>query len=126
MKTTGAELATARDELTGEIGRLRDELLAAESARDTLSQQVEQLTAENAAIQDQLVESDRLRVETSENQGHALSELAHRLSLVENERARLEADLGEALTALERAQAVAERTARGAEEPLPAASVAAR
>ncbi len=90
-----AEVGVERDKAKTELDQARSELTEVQSQRDGLTQQVEQLTAENAAIQDQLVESDRLRVETSESQGHALSELAQRLSQVERERAKLEAKLGE-------------------------------
>ncbi|MEM9893192.1 MAG: hypothetical protein AAF962_20175 [Actinomycetota bacterium] len=89
------DMAGERDAKKSELEQVTSELTEAQSQRDGLAQQIEQLTAENAAIQDQLVESDRLRVETSESQGHALSELAQRLSQVERERAKLEAKLGE-------------------------------
>ena len=88
-------VATAEEKDT-EIESLRSQNGELEAARDGLNQQVEQLNGENASIQSQLVEADRLRIEAAENQGHALSELAQRLSLVENERTRLEADLREA------------------------------
>ncbi|MCP5034671.1 MAG: hypothetical protein GY939_22940 [Actinomycetia bacterium] len=103
-----SKLSDDHDNLSAELKGVRRYLSDAEQGRDALSQQVGQLTAENSAIQDQLVESDRLRVETSESQGHALSELAHRLSLVEMERAKLEdrfsgstAELAETKTSLE-------------------------
>ncbi len=89
-------LTSESEELKGEIEGLRAQTAELEAARDGLTQQVEQLNGENASIQSQLVEADRLRIEAAENQGHALSELAQRLSLVENERTRLEADLREA------------------------------
>jgi len=94
-RTQISDLERHRDDLGSEIDGLKGQLRSVEETRDSLLQQVEQLTAENAAIQDQLVESDRLRVETSESQGHALSELAQRLSLVENERSMLEGRLEE-------------------------------
>lgn len=90
------DMTGERDAKKAELEKAQAELADVQSQRDGLAQQIEQLTAENAAIQDQLVESDRLRVETSESQGHALSELAQRLSQVERERAKLEAKLGDA------------------------------
>lgn len=92
-KTT---LESERDRLTTDLETVRSEVASLETARDALQQQVAQLNDENTSIQSQLVEAERLRVESAENQGHALSELAQRLSLVENERARLESDLREA------------------------------
>lgn len=84
-----------RDELSVELERVRAELTDLRVNRDGLQQQVEQLNEENSSLQAQVVEGERLRVEAAENQGHAVSELAQRLSLVENERTRLEADLSE-------------------------------
>jgi chromosome segregation ATPase len=96
------------DSVTSELEEVRRNLGEVEEARGALSQQVDQLNAENSAIQDQLVESDRLRVETQESQGHAVSELANRLSLVEKERDKLEerltgteSELAEAKLAIE-------------------------
>jgi chromosome segregation ATPase len=103
MRAELSSLGRERDELQRQLEEERGRAQEFEIARDGLAQQVHQLTADNTAIQDQLVESDRLRVETSESQGHALSELAQRLSLVENDRAKLqdrmvnlEAELAEA------------------------------
>jgi predicted nucleic acid-binding Zn-ribbon protein len=105
-----------RDRLNGELKKLTSQSAELETSRDGLQQQVEQLNEENTSIQSQLVEAERQRVEAAENQGHALSELAQRLSLVENERARLESDLreaegrlSEALVTLEAARDEAER-----------------
>jgi predicted nucleic acid-binding Zn-ribbon protein len=115
-----ASTEVERDRLNTEHEALRSQSAELETARDGLQQQVAQLNEENASIQSQLVEAERLRVEAAENQGHALSELAQRLSLVENERARLEGDLreaegrlSEALVTLEAARDDAERV-RGA------------
>ena len=99
------ELTAQRDGLDKDLEELRAQLATVEDTKDGLAQQVEQLTSENAAIQDQLVESDRLRVETSESQGHALSELAHRLSLVETERTKLQDRLEQAQTEVTEAKA---------------------
>ncbi|MFV0257051.1 MAG: hypothetical protein ACK5PP_01200 [Acidimicrobiales bacterium] len=82
-----------RDDLSATHTTLSTRTAELEAERDRLQQQVAQLTEENSGIQAQLVESDRLRVETAESQGHALSELAHRLAVVENERNRFERDL---------------------------------
>ena len=124
---------TERDGLSEELERLGAESAELATARDGLQQQVAQLNEENASIQSQLVEAERLRVEAAENQGHALSELAQRLSLVENDRARLEGDLreaegrlSEALVTLEAARDEAERvrktTADTAPSPLSGAA----
>ncbi|MDH3678448.1 MAG: hypothetical protein OEV40_00735 [Acidimicrobiia bacterium] len=109
-------LTAEHDETTAEADRLRGQAAELEATRDGLQQQVEQLNEENSSIQSQLVEAERLRNEAAENQGHALSELAQRLSAVENERARLEGDLREAegrlsdaLVTLEAARDEAER-----------------
>lgn len=111
-----AALETERDSLSANLESARSQSAELETARDGLQQQVAQLNEENSSIQSQLVEAERLRVEAAENQGHALSELAQRLSLVENERARLESDLreaegrlSEALVTLEAARDEAER-----------------
>ncbi len=96
VSTEKASLETERDRLSTDLEAARSQAANLETARDGLQQQVEQLNNENTSIQAQLVEAERLRVESAENQGHALSELAQRLSLVENERARLENDLREA------------------------------
>lgn len=105
------EATAERESLESSLESLRATSAEFETGRDGLAQQVTQLTEENSAIQGQLVESERARVEASENQGNALSELAHRLSLVETERGRLERELqdsdgrlSEALTALDSAQ----------------------
>ena len=79
-----------------EFDRVQIEITDLRINRDNLQQQVEQLNEENSSLQAQVVEGERLRIEASENQGHAVSELAQRLSLVENERSRLESDLAEA------------------------------
>lgn len=104
LQMVNAELTGSRDRFQAEAERLRSDHMETERTRDALAQQVDQLTAENSAIQDQLVESDRLRVETSESQGHALSELAHRLAIVEDERSRLVADLKVARRDLDQAR----------------------
>ena len=100
-----------RDDLKRDIERLQSKTKELEAARDDLNRQVEQLTEENSSIQSQVVDADRLRGEAAEAQGHALSELAQRLSLVENERSGFstelsdtQAQLAEAVAALESAQ----------------------
>ncbi len=98
------EAEQARDGLQGDLDTMRREMTEVEGARSALQQQVEQLTGESKAIQDQLVEADRLRVETSESQGRALAELAQRLSVTETERARLESELADTSNRLGRAE----------------------
>jgi predicted nucleic acid-binding Zn-ribbon protein len=86
-------LTGERDDLDKKAGESRARVDELEAERDNLRQQFDSLTEENAAIQAQLVESDRLRVETAESQGNALSELAGRLAKAENERNRYEREL---------------------------------
>ncbi|MFV0523995.1 MAG: hypothetical protein ACK5RL_05795 [Acidimicrobiales bacterium] len=93
VKSSLDSTTTERDDLSATHTTLSARSAELEAERDRLLQQVSQLSEENSGIQAQLVESDRLRVETAESQGHALSELAHRLAMVENERNRFERDL---------------------------------
>ncbi|MGF1600331.1 MAG: hypothetical protein ACFCVK_26105 [Acidimicrobiales bacterium] len=117
-------LVGERDTLRREAEALRSTLGDLETSSQGLDEQVKQLTNENAGLQSQLVEVERKRLETTESQGNALSELAHRLSIVETERNRMEEELEasesrltEALDALESAKdalAAAERQQRQA------------
>jgi predicted nucleic acid-binding Zn-ribbon protein len=86
-------VVTERRELQSELDAVMARGAELEEERSGLQQQVAQLTDENSGIQAQLVESDRMRAEAADNQGKALSELAQRLSLVENDRNRLEREL---------------------------------
>jgi hypothetical protein len=113
-------LVAERDELRASLDGLQTRATELELARDGLAVQVEQLTGESLAIQGQMVEKDRQQQEASDNQGRALSELAHRLAMAENDRSRLEAELqeseqqlAEALVAVQMAMDTAEKARQG-------------
>jgi len=116
IRETHAELEAERDGLRVDIEALTSRATELELARDGLAVQVEQLTEENLAIQAQMVDKDRQQQEAADNQGRALSELAHRLAMVENDRNRMETDLqqteaqlAEALEAVGKAMETAEK-----------------
>ena len=90
-----AELQRRIEEVEGELTAVRKELAEVVLARDGLARQVDELTEENSAIQGQLLDAERTREEAATNHGLAVSELAHRLSMVETERTRFEQDRGE-------------------------------
>ncbi len=109
-------LEAERDILRTDIDALTGRATELELARDGLAVQVEQLTEENLAIQAQMVDKERQQTEAADNQGRALSELAHRLAMVENDRNRMENDLqqteaqlAEALEAVGKAMETAEK-----------------
>ncbi len=111
-----AALSAERDELRADIEGSKARATELELARDGLAVQVEQLTDENSAIQAQMMENDRQQKESSDNQGRALSELAHRLAMADNDRNRLDGELqdteerlAEALNAVEKAMETAEK-----------------
>ncbi|MEM7341516.1 MAG: hypothetical protein AAF467_22880 [Actinomycetota bacterium] len=95
LESQVSALEERAEELDGQVSDLKAAVQAAETALTNQSQQAEQLRAENVALQEQLVESDRMRIETTESQGNALSELAGRLALVENERNDFETQLSD-------------------------------
>ncbi|MEZ5406662.1 MAG: hypothetical protein R2761_01480 [Acidimicrobiales bacterium] len=116
IRLTHTELETERNALRVDIEALTGRATELELARDGLAVQVEQLTEENLAIQAQMVDKDRQQQEAADNQGRALSELAHRLAMVENDRNRMETDLqqteaqlAEALEAVGKAMETAEK-----------------
>lgn len=116
IRGTHAELEAERDRLRVDMEALTGRATELELARDGLAVQVEQLTEENLAIQAQMVDKDRQLQEAADNQGRALSELAHRLAMVENDRNRMESDLeqteaqlAEALDAVGMAMETAEK-----------------
>lgn len=116
IRETHGQLETDHDALKADIEALTGRATELELARDGLAVQVEQLTEENLAIQAQMVDKDRQQQEAADNQGRALSELAHRLAMVENDRNRMETDLrqteaqlAEALDAVGKAMETAEK-----------------
>ncbi|MDH4363420.1 MAG: hypothetical protein OEY70_04945 [Acidimicrobiia bacterium] len=116
IRDSHAELEAERNTLRVDIEALTGRATELELARDGLAVQVEQLTEENLAIQAQMVDKDRQQQEAADNQGRALSELAHRLAVVENDRNRMETDLqqteaqlAEALDAVGKAMETAEK-----------------
>lgn len=116
IQESHASTEAERDVLREDIGSLTSRATELELARDGLAVQVEQLTEENLAIQAQMVDKDRQQQEAADNQGRALSELAHRLAMVENDRNRMETDLqqteaqlAEALDAVGKAMETAEK-----------------
>ncbi len=136
IRESHASLQSERDVLREDIGSLTSRSTELELARDGLAVQVEQLTEENLAIQAQMVDKDRQQQEAADNQGRALSELAHRLAMVENDRNRMETDLqqteaqlAEALEAVGKAMDTAEKAksqlaALEASQPIGIASLA--
>ncbi len=116
IRESHGSIEAERDVLREDIGSLTSRATELELARDGLAVQVEQLTEENLAIQAQMVDKDRQQQEAADNQGRALSELAHRLAMVENDRNRMETDLqqteaqlAEALDAVGKAMETAEK-----------------
>ncbi len=116
IRDSHATIEADRDVLREDLGSLASRATELELARDGLAVQVEQLTEENLAIQAQMVDKERQQQEAADNQGRALSELAHRLAMVENDRNRMETDLqqteaqlAEALDAVGKAMDTAEK-----------------